>query len=54
MIRFFVGFMIALGAVGGIETSIGDADLALACGLGALGLMIMWSGVRNLNSVKTQ
>ena len=54
MIRFIIGFLVVFGAIGGIENSASDFDLATACGIAALGLMVMWAGVRNLNSVSAQ
>jgi hypothetical protein len=42
-IRFFVGLLVTLGAVGGMET---DGGLLIGTALAALGLATMYSGVK--------
>ena len=49
MIRAILGFIIVYGAVGGIEASVSDSDLILACLIAAFGLMMMASGVKFIN-----
>ena len=46
MIRIILGFLIVYGAVGGIENSVSDLDLMIACLIAAFGFMLMVSGVR--------
>ena len=43
-IRFFLGLLITLFAVGGIENSLIDSDLVKSCLLAAVGLVLMASG----------
>lgn len=47
-IRFFVGFFLVFGAVGGMEQSTTDAGLYGGIALAAVGLAVMASGVKAL------
>ena len=44
-IRVVVGLLLALGAVGGMDTAT-DAELLAQCVISAIGLLVMYSGVR--------
>ena len=46
-IRFFVGLLVTLGAVGGMDAP--DANLLAGVALAALGLATMYSGVKAMN-----
>lgn len=46
-IRFFVGFLMVFGAVGGMETGT-DAQLPVQLAVAAVGLLSMYSGSRFL------
>lgn len=48
-IRTFIGFFITLGAVGSIELSTTDFDLAKACALAVVGIIILASGTKALS-----
>jgi hypothetical protein len=43
-IRFFVGLLVTFGAVGGMESP--EASLLIGTAIAAVGLLIMYSGVR--------
>ena len=45
-IRFFVGLLLTIGGVGGIEQSLTDAGLLVGLAWSLLGCAIMWWGVR--------
>lgn len=47
-IRIFVGLLMAFGAVGGLDTG---NDLLACTAIAAIGLAIMYSGVRALKEV---
>jgi len=51
-IRFFLGFIVLFGAVGGIENSITDVQLVQACGIALIGLLLMLSGSNALNKLE--
>lgn len=53
-IRFFAGLLIAFGAVGGIEQSMTDADLAKAVIAAAVGLVILASGTSALSKAQNE
>lgn len=46
-IRFFVGFLMVFGAVGGMEMGT-DAQLPIQLAVAAVGLLAMYSGTRAL------
>jgi len=43
-IRFFVGLLVTFGAVGGMESP--DSNLLVGVAIAAVGLAVMYSGVR--------
>jgi hypothetical protein len=47
-IRFVAGLLLAVGAVGGIEFSVTDAEFLQSTALAVVGLAIMYSGVSAL------
>lgn len=49
-IRFFVGFLLVFGAVGGMETGT-DAQLPLQLAVAGLGLLSMLSAVKVMKNV---
>lgn len=49
-IRVVVGMVIAMGSVGGIDTAT-DSKLVVLCVIAAVGLAIMYSGVRAMKEV---
>lgn len=50
-IRTFAGLLIAMFGVGGVENSITNADMALACVVCAVGLALMASGVKAMKEI---
>lgn len=47
-IRFFLGFLVTFGAVGGIEASVTDGALLASTLTAVAGLIVMASGARAL------
>ena len=45
----FLGFLLTAGGVGGIETSMNDADMLSAMCISIVGLAIMYCGIAALN-----
>ena len=48
-IRFFLGFFLTLGAVGGFENELNSQSEMIELALAVLGLLIMYSGAKALN-----
>jgi hypothetical protein len=48
-IRVFIGFMVVFGAVGTLDID-PSASILVQSGIAALGLLVMYSGVRAINS----
>ena len=42
MYKFFTGLLLTAGGAGGVENSVTDLDLLLACAISAIGLGIMF------------
>lgn len=51
---FFLGLLIAFGAVGGIETSMTNTELALSTAFAFFGLGLAYIGVQALKAVDAQ
>lgn len=49
-IRFFVGLILTMGVVGGLDTAT-DAQLFVLTGLAVVGLGMMYSGTKAMNRV---
>jgi hypothetical protein len=49
-IRAFIGFMLVFGAVGGMDQP--ENSLLLECILAAIGLALLYSGIRASNELK--
>jgi hypothetical protein len=44
MIIFTLGFLMTFGGVGGVETSVTDAEFITSLVVSCLGLLVMWAG----------
>jgi len=49
-LRTLIGFVIVFGCVGGIDNAT-DSELLLLAGIAAIGMMLMFSGVKAMKEI---